>query len=103
MNQIFLSLIIPAYNEERRLPRTLNRVMEFLETQPFSSEVWVVDNASTDDTPEIIADFSGRYPSLYGLTEGQPGKGAAVRRGMLTARGNTASWPMPISPCRLGK
>lgn len=75
--------------------------MEFLETQSFSSEVWVVDNASTDETPEIIADFAGRYPSLHGLTEDQPGKGAAVRRGMLTAGGKyrfmaDADLSMPI-------
>lgn len=76
--------------------------MEFLETQPFSSEVWVVNNASTDSTPEIIAAFAERYPSLQGITENQPGKGAAVRRGMLTARGKyrfmaDADLSMPIT------
>jgi glycosyltransferase involved in cell wall biosynthesis len=87
---VFLSIIIPAYNEESRLPDTLAKVGSFLAAQSYTSEVWIVNNKSTDRTAEIITDFSSRYPSMQGLFEAQPGKGAAVRCGMLQARGDYA-------------
>jgi glycosyltransferase involved in cell wall biosynthesis len=97
----FLSLIIPAYNEERRLPESLDKVIRFLEDQPFDSRVWVVDNASTDATPKIIAEYADRSPLIRKIYEPQPGKGAAVRRGMLASRGQfrfmaDADLSMPI-------
>lgn len=101
MKQPFLSLIIPAYNEEQRLPSTLDRITRFLEDQSFDSRVWVVDNASTDATPEIISDYESRISWVQGIREPEPGKGAAVRRGMLAARGQfrfmaDADLSMPI-------
>ena len=101
MTPPFLSLIIPAYNEERRLPESLDKVIRFLEDQPFDSQVWVVDNASTDATPEIIAEYADRSHLIRKISEPQPGKGAAVRRGMLAARGQyrfmaDADLSMPI-------
>mgnify|MGYP006293127109 CR=1 FL=1 len=97
----FLSIIIPAYNEEYRLPRTLEQTIEYLEDQDYQADIWVVDNASTDATPEIIAEFSRRWSHLHGIQEIRPGKGAAVRRGMLAARGKfrfmcDADLSMPI-------
>ena len=101
MKQPFLSLIIPAYNEEQRLPNTLDRIIRFIEDQSFDSRVWVVDNASTDATPEIISDYESRISWVQGIREPEPGKGAAVRRGMLAARGQfrfmaDADLSMPI-------
>jgi len=84
---LFLSLVIPAYNEERRLPHTLEQVALFLGLQSYSWEVIVVDNASTDKTPEIIRDFAQRYPQIRGLREKRRGKGEAVKSGMLAAKG----------------
>lgn len=101
MQQPYLSIIIPAYNEQSRLPDTLNKVGSFLNGQAYTSEVWVVDNNSTDRTAEIIRDFSTRFSNIYGLFESEPGKGAAVRRGMQQAQGEflfmcDADLSMPI-------
>ncbi len=101
MQRPFLSIIIPAYNEESRLPDTLSKVGSFLEGQVYSSEVWIVDNNSTDRTAEIIQEYTARYPNFQGLFEKAPGKGAAVRCGMLKAQGEflfmcDADLSMPI-------
>jgi dolichyl-phosphate beta-glucosyltransferase len=87
MNNPFLSIIIPARNEECRLPRTLEQVVEFLGRQTFKAEVIVVVNASTDQTLEIAQKFSFHYPLIKVIDERLPGKGRAVRTGMLAARG----------------
>lgn len=101
MQRPFLSIIIPAYNEEFRLPDTLSQVGSFLEEQIYSSEVWIVDNNSTDRTAEIIQEYSSRNTNFQGLFEKEPGKGAAVRCGMLKAQGDflfmcDADLSMPI-------
>ncbi len=83
---MFLSIIIPAYNEESRLPDTLDKIGSFLDSQDYTSEVWIVNNNSTDRTAEIIKEYTSRFPYMQGLFEEQPGKGAAVRCGMLKAR-----------------
>lgn len=83
---IFLSIIIPAHNEENRLPDTLEQVFRFLEKQSFDSEVVVVENGSTDKTFEVAKRFAGQHPNCLVL-QSEKGKGAAVRRGMLEARG----------------
>lgn len=87
---MFLSLIIPAYNEETRLPETLNKVGSFLASQSYSSEVLIVNNNSTDRTEEVIQEFCSKFPNMRGLFEEKPGKGAAVRCGMLKSRGEFA-------------
>jgi len=97
----FLSIIIPAYNEESRLPDTLTKVGTFLEGQVYSSEVWIVDNNSTDRTAEIIQEYIARFTNFQGLFEKEPGKGAAVKCGMLKAQGEflfmcDADLSMPI-------
>jgi len=101
VQQPFLSIIIPAYNEESRLPETLTKVVTFLENQVYSAEVWVVNNNSTDRTEEIIRKFSDQYTFMSGFFEAEPGKGAAVRAGMHQARGEflfmcDADLSMPI-------
>ena len=83
----FLSVIIPAHNEERRLPRTLEQVFNFLASQRYSAEVLVVENGSSDRTIEIARDFTRRHENLRNIQEAVRGKGLAVRRGMLAARG----------------
>lgn len=87
MAKPFLSIIIPAYNEENRLLDTLQEVAEFLPSLPFSAEVLVVENGSNDRTWEIAREFDLRYDNFRALQEHQRGKGLAVRRGMLEAVG----------------
>jgi glycosyltransferase involved in cell wall biosynthesis len=82
-----LSIIIPAHNEERRLPDTLEQVVRFIEPLPYESEVLVVENASSDKTLEIARGFEARHPFIRALHENLPGKGRAVQTGMLVARG----------------
>lgn len=81
-----LEILIPSLNEARRLPHTLARTIEYLEAQPYSSSVVVIDNGSVDQTSDLAArTWSDRVPVvLTGCA--QPGKGAAVRRGFLTSR-----------------
>lgn len=101
MQRPFLSIIIPAYNEQNRLPSTLEQVASFLETQAYPAEVLVVDNNSTDRTAKIILQFSERHDNIKGAFEAEPGKGAAVRCGMKQAQGEylfmaDADLSMPI-------
>jgi dolichyl-phosphate beta-glucosyltransferase len=84
----FLSIIIPAFNEERILPASLTRVVDFVETRSFRTEVIVVDNDSSDLTGEIVRDFASRYPFIKYSHEVVRGKGAAVRAGMLAGQGD---------------
>ncbi len=79
----FLSIIIPAYNEANRLPATLTSVMHYLATQPYQSEVIVVDDGSTDMTASIAEQVVG----VQVLRRDHRGKGFAVRAGALAARG----------------
>lgn len=83
----FLSIIIPALNEERRLPIALNSLDAFLNQQPYRAEVVVVENGSSDDTVGVVERFARDHPYVR-LLAGEPrGKGRAVRRGMLAAQG----------------
>ncbi len=97
----FLSIIIPARNEETRLPRALRQVFAFLEKQAFSSEVLVVENGSQDRTFAIARELTQSFPGLRILHEDLPGKGRATRRGVLEADGNyrliaDADFSMPV-------
>ncbi|MCL4260731.1 MAG: glycosyltransferase family 2 protein [Anaerolineales bacterium] len=83
----FLSIIIPAHNEEKRLPDSLEQVFSFLKTQDFSYEVIVVENESVDRTFEIAQEFAQKHTALR-VIQSERGKGAAIRRGMLEARGD---------------
>ena len=83
----FLSIVLPAHNEERRLPRTLEEVKGFVEAQPFSVEVVLVENGSQDRTLELAQQFATRVPFLKVIHEERSGKGLAVRSGILTAKG----------------
>lgn len=80
-----VSIIIPAYNEKFRLPMTLEKVLAYLEKQDWSWEVVLADDGSTDGTPDLIEQQFPRCRVLR--ADRNRGKGAAVRRGMLGARG----------------
>src|SRR5687768_5846797 len=87
MAEPFLSIVIPAHNEERRLPETLEQVVAFVNRQTFSTEVIVVENASRDNTLKIAQGFADRYTLIRAIHEELPGKGRAVQNGMLAATG----------------
>jgi glycosyltransferase involved in cell wall biosynthesis len=97
----FLSIVIPAHNEETRLPRTLQQVFAFLEKQPYESEILIIENGSSDRTLELAQETAKQRANLIVIHEEQRGKGNAVRRGMLAARGQyrficDADLSMPI-------
>lgn len=97
----FLSIVIPAYNEERRLPRTLEQVLTFLDKQKYTAEVLVVENGSSDRTFEVAQEYAEGQKKLRVFREKQRGKGSAARRGMLEAQGEyrflcDADLSMPI-------
>jgi len=84
-----ISIIIPAYNEEKRLPSTLARVIEYSDTKRFPfAEILIVDDGSQDGTVGLAAEFARRHPSVRVLQNpGNRGKGYSVRHGMLEAKG----------------
>jgi dolichyl-phosphate beta-glucosyltransferase len=84
-----LSIVIPAYNEESRLPQTLDRISEWLLRRSWTfTEVIVVDDGSTDGTVAVVEKYRKEYPSIRLLgNPGNRGKGYAVRHGMLEAAG----------------
>jgi len=83
----FFSIIIPAHNEAKRLPGTLEQILQFLDQQSFTYEVIVVENGSSDSTHEVARVFAARHKNLIVL-QSEKGKGAAVQRGMLAAKGD---------------
>lgn len=91
-----LSIVIPAYNEEARLPRALARIAEYFSNPraPFRldrMEILIVDDGSTDWTARIAQEWSRTMPSVRLLSNGRNrGKGYSVRHGMLEARGRLA-------------
>jgi len=97
----YLSVIIPAHNEERRLPNTLRAADSYLDEQPYPFEVIVVENGSLDRTVEVAEEFAAAHPYVRVFQEYRRGKGNAVRRGMLEATGKyrfmcDADLSMPI-------
>lgn len=81
-----LSVIVPAYNEERSLPGTLRTLSNYLSAKQWSWEVRVVDDGSADRTREVIEQFSRSEPRVVLQPEPHRGKGGAVRAGMLASR-----------------
>jgi glycosyltransferase involved in cell wall biosynthesis len=102
VTQPLLSIIIPAYNEEKRLPSTLEQIFNFIDEQPYLSEVLIVENGSSDRTFEVAQDYASRIPYCLPIQTSERGKGLAVREGMLRATGQyrfmcDADLSMPIS------
>lgn len=84
---LFLSVVVPAYNEELRLPDTLAQILGYLEQQQFAFEVIVADDGSTDSTAAIVNTMAAQHPGLRLLSLDHRGKGFAVRAGALDASG----------------
>ena len=97
----FLSIIIPAHNEEKRLPDTLEQIFDFLAKQTYTAEVIVVENGSTDRTYAITQEFAKRHQNLRAIQNQARGKGLAIQRGVKEANGEyvflcDADLSMPI-------
>jgi len=99
---MLLSIVIPAYNEENRIPKTLEATIAYLKTRDYESEIIVVSDGSTDATIRRVEEYAEQFPALRGL-EYHPnrGKGYAVKTGMLEAKGDfilfmDADYAVPI-------
>jgi glycosyltransferase involved in cell wall biosynthesis len=105
-----LSIIIPAYNEEDRIVRTLNKTLNYLNQQDYSSEVIVVSDGSRDQTRSVVEnDFATQEKIILKMLEYHPnrGKGYAVRYGMLKSHGEhvlfmDADYATPIEEVEKG-
>jgi glycosyltransferase involved in cell wall biosynthesis len=80
-----LEVIIPAFNEERRLPETVEATIDYLAGRRSSSAIVVVNNDSADCTLEVLARFDSAKVPVYSIGCSDRGKGAAVRRGISTS------------------
>jgi len=86
--EIFLSVIIPAYNEEKRIAPTLLAADGWLSKQGFSYEILVVNDGSTDKTKEVVENIARKSGHIKLIDNFQnQGKGAVVKQGMLAAKG----------------
>jgi len=82
-----LSLVIPAYNEQARLPYTLSEIETYICREQIDCEVIVVDNGSRDATSAVVQQAAARFGSLRLVRTDRRGKGLAVRTGVLAAQG----------------
>lgn len=89
-----LSIIIPAYNEASRIGPSLHKAFQYFSTKPYQVEILVVDDGSSDSTVETVRRVCGEKPSALASIDCRViplgknmGKGAAVQRGMLEAKG----------------
>ncbi len=83
----YLSIVIPAYNEERRLPATLEQITAFVTERGYPTEIIVVDDGSSDATAAAVEQLQSTYSCLQLLRNDHRGKGYAVRSGVLAAQG----------------
>jgi glycosyltransferase involved in cell wall biosynthesis len=99
---MLITIVIPAYNEASRLPRTLRQITEFLATQVYDVEIVVVDDGSTDNTTTLTQEFAAHSSFVKLLRMPHKGKGHAVKAGVLQAQGEyvflcDADLSMPIT------
>ena len=88
MNPPSLSIVIPAYNEGARIQNALDRVLTCVAERRWNAEVLVVDDGSSDNTPDIVRHWMKSHPNLHLIhNDGNRGKGFSVRNGLLQAQG----------------
>lgn len=103
-SELLLSIIVPAYNEERRLPKSLDQIAAFVQAQPEPMEALIVENGSADRTTAIAEEYASRYPFIR-VMHSAKGKGAAVKAGMMAGAGRylficDSDLSMPIAEVR---
>lgn len=86
-HEIYLSVVIPAYNEAKRIGKTLGMIRTYLQKQSYAWEVIVVDDGSTDATARLADEQLEGLPNVVLVNPGNRGKGYSVKRGMLQAQG----------------
>ena len=87
MAQPYLSVVIPAYNEEARIPKTLEQVVGYLSSQSYGWEIIVADDGSTDSTAQAVGSEASKDARVRLLSLDHRGKGWAVKNGMAAATG----------------
>jgi len=97
----YISIIIPAHNEEDRLPLALEKVYTFLNQQTYTFEVVVIENGSQDRTLQVGQEFAGKVPHLRIIHMDENGKGLAIREGIFASSGQyrfiaDADFSMPV-------
>ena len=84
-----ISIIIPAYNEEKRIPEALNKILKYLKERKMNNEIIVVVDKGKDRTLEIIQRYSKKYKNIkYIYNPKKQGKGYAIKKGILASKGN---------------
>jgi dolichyl-phosphate beta-glucosyltransferase len=87
--QLFLSVIIPAYNEEKRIGNTLEKISHFLSTKSFLYEILVINDGSTDTTASVVTSCASQLPYVQLISlDKNKGKGFAVKIGIEQAQGD---------------
>lgn len=87
-----LSIIIPAYNEEARIERTLATVADYVASNTLASEIIVVDDGSADETAALAECFAHHHPEAHVIKAPHGGKASAVLRGLHEARGEVVGF-----------
>ena len=84
-----LSIVIPAYNEEKRLPEALNRMLSYLKKRKLKNEIIIVADKSKDNTLGIVKNYSKKYKNIrYMYNPKKQGKGYAIKKGVLASKGS---------------
>ncbi|HEY6766002.1 MAG TPA: dolichyl-phosphate beta-glucosyltransferase [Candidatus Sulfotelmatobacter sp.] len=84
-----LSIVIPAYNEAKRLPRTLDHILAFIQAKAWNAEIIVVNDGSTDDTAKVVRGYVASHPSVVLINNStNAGKGRSIRDGVRRATGD---------------
>jgi len=87
--KLSLSIVIPARNEESRLPRTLQHIISYTSAKGWDTEIIVVNDGSTDGTSDVVWQFAKKNPSISLIDNlVNAGKGSSIRDGMLRATGD---------------
>jgi len=103
--QVYLSIVIPAFNEEKRLPHSLEAICRYMEERDFSFEIIVVDDGSRDGTARLVEDFAERHEAVRLVrNDRNRGKGYSVQHGVLVSGGRDilftdADLSTPIEEC----
>ena len=87
MKDIYLSVVVPVYNEASTIGETIRKLREFLETQAYSWEILICDDGSTDETLEVCWVEAGSVHCINTLVFPHRGKGATIRDGALRSNG----------------
>ncbi len=88
MKKINLSVVIPAYNEEKRIPETLKKISNYLKKQSYNSEIIVVNDGSKDNTAQVVNNLMEEIDNLRLIDNKENhGKGYVVKQGLLESEG----------------